>query len=159
MFKRFQRLCGFATIALFGLTAAPVQADTVTLHIFDFDFGNAAQEHFDPTIKVGDTIEWVWDANTELHSTTSVAGISESWDSGLFLSRTPFDHTFTHAGDFSYYCSLHGFDLGNQTADGMAGIIHVAAVPEPGLLAALPMLLGLGAISLRHRRKSIALPR
>jgi hypothetical protein len=78
------------------------------------------------TIHPGDTVHWVWDSGT--HSTTSVAHSAETWDSGV--QSTPgstFDHTFTHTGTFSYYCSIHGFDQGNGTAGGMSGTVTVTA--------------------------------
>src|SRR5262245_13420135 len=64
---------------------------TVTVHIVNFAFN--------PTpisINVGDTVHWVWDAS--FHTTTSVGGIAESWDSGLKNTGATFDHTFMHAG-------------------------------------------------------------
>src|SRR5262245_10578660 len=104
---------------------------TVTVHIFDFDFSAnpKGQPIVDPTINVGDTIHWVWDEG--FHSTTSVAGIAEQWDSGATgTGGHTFDHPFTHAGTFAYYCSIHGFDNGDGTAGGMSGTITVnAAAP------------------------------
>jgi uncharacterized protein YjdB len=38
-----------------------------------------------------------------------------------------FDHTFTHAGNYVYYCKIHGTDNGNGTASGMFGTITVNA--------------------------------
>jgi plastocyanin len=93
---------------------------TVTVHVV----GNAFSP--DPvTIHVGDTVHWVWDAGP--HSTTSVMGVAESWDSGVHNAGFTFDHTFTHAGSFAYYCTIHGVDNGNGTASGMAGMITVAS--------------------------------
>src|SRR5262245_58010825 len=59
-------------------------------------------------IHLGDTVEWVWDSDR--HSTTSVAGSLEQWNSGLHDKGFVFEHKFTHVGTFSYYCSIHGFD-------------------------------------------------
>src|SRR3954467_12028962 len=98
---------------------------TVTVHIFNFDFSANPQGQpiVDPTIHVGDTIHWVDDQG--FHSTTSVAGSAESWDSGAQNTGFTFDHTFTHAGTFTYFCSIHGQDNGNGTAGGMSGTITV----------------------------------
>jgi hypothetical protein len=74
---------------------------------------------------VGDTVHWVWD--TDDHSTTSVAGSVEQWDSGVHNTGFMFDHTFMNAGSFNYYCKIHGRDNGNGTASGMAGTINVLA--------------------------------
>jgi plastocyanin len=81
---------------------------------------------FNPTpvmIKVGDTVHWVWESDD--HSTTSVAGSIESWDSGVVNTGATFDHTFTHPGMYVYYCKIHGQDNGNGTASGMSGSIMV----------------------------------
>src|SRR3954447_25371695 len=74
---------------------------TVTVHVVNFAFTP------DPvTIHVGDTVHWVWD--TPNHSTTSVVGSAESWDSGIHGVGFTFDHTFTYADTFVYYCVVHG---------------------------------------------------
>jgi plastocyanin len=80
------------------------------------------------TIHQGDTVEWVWD--TDNHSTTSVAGSLEQWNSGVHDKGFVFEHTFTHVGTFSYYCSLHGYDNRDGTAGGMSGEIIVLP-PSP----------------------------
>jgi uncharacterized protein YjdB len=100
---------------------------TVTVHIFNFDFSQnpKGQPIVDPTISVGDTIHWVWDEG--FHSTTSVAGIAETWNSGTHSSPATFDHTFTHVGTFAYYCTIHGTDNGDGTASNMSGTITVGA--------------------------------
>lgn len=129
-------------------------AGTVTVHIFDFDFGDNNQAHFDPIINLGDTIHWVWDEG--FHSTTSAAGLSESWDSGNGLpSSFPngFNHTFTNTGTFEYYCRVHGGDNGNGTIFGMGGRITV--VPAPSALftfclGALPCV----GMALRRRKNA-----
>jgi plastocyanin len=140
----------------FGATSQ-AKADIVTVHIVNFDFTNTGigGAHFDPTIHAGDTVEWVWDQG--FHSTTSAAGLSESWNSGAMAAGgQTFDHTFTHVGNFAYYCVIHGFDNGNGTAGGMSGIVHVlpaAAVPEPSslVLAGTTALGGLGVWARRRR--------
>jgi plastocyanin len=91
---------------------------TVTVNIVNFAFNP------DPvTINVGDTIHWVWQASN--HSTTSVKGDPETWDSGVHNTGFTFDHTFNTSGTYPYYCSIHGFDNGDGTAGGMSGTIIV----------------------------------
>lgn len=104
---------------------------TVTVHVVDFAFNSNAV-----TIHTGDTIHWTIDQGS--HSTTSVGGIAESWDSGVHPQGFTFDHTFTHVGTFPYYCSLHGFDNGNGTAGGMSGTITVTAAPPLQSIAVTP---------------------
>lgn len=62
------------------------------------------------TIHVGDTIQWVWRSGT--HSSTSgpcPAGCVASglWNSGAIQGGT-FQFTFTAAGTYPYFCTLHG---------------------------------------------------
>jgi plastocyanin len=135
-----------------ALHPASTLADTFTIHVFDDEFGTSDHMEFDPVIRVGDTVHWVFDEG--FHSTTAAAGQSESWDSGLGPpDQFPngFDHTFTNAGTFNYYCIQHGQDLGNGMVAGMSG--NVTVVPTPGAL--LTMCLGLApgvGFVLRRRR-------
>ena len=93
---------------------------TVTVDVVNFAFNPTPV-----TIHVGDTVHWVWQG--DVHSTTSVAGSIESWDSGVHNTGFTFDHTFQDAGTYVYYCKIHGFDNGNGTAGGMAASIVVLA--------------------------------
>jgi plastocyanin len=126
-------------VALLGM-ATSTSAATITVHVFNLDFSEnpSGQPIVDPTIDLGDTVHWVWDSG--FHSTTSVAGLIESWDSGAHSPSFSFDHTFSDLGVFPYYCQIHGFDNGNGTAGGMSGTITV--IPEPSSL----ILVILGAL-------------
>ena len=99
------------------------------VHVFNFDFSinPANQPIVDATVNVGDTVRWLWDSGT--HTVTSVSGSVESYDSGFISTAgATFDHTFTHPGVFWYFCSIHGFDNFDGTAEGMAGTVTVLAV-------------------------------
>ncbi|CAN5545476.1 hypothetical protein BH09PLA1_BH09PLA1_14100 [soil metagenome] len=99
---------------------------TQNVHVFNFDFSTnpSGMPIMDATINVGDTVHWQWDSG--FHSVTSVAGSAEVYNSGDLSSPGPtFNHTFTLAGVFTYYCDIHGFDNGNGTAGGMFGTITV----------------------------------
>jgi plastocyanin len=98
---------------------------TVTVNVLNFQFSQNTV-----TINVGDTVEWVWQSND--HSTTSVKGSMEHWDSGVQNNGFTFDHTFTQTGTFVYYCTIHGKDNGNGTASGMDGkVIVTSGTPSP----------------------------
>jgi plastocyanin len=124
---------------------------TVDIHIYDFDFGTAGHTPSDPSIQIGDKIRWIWDA--PLHSTTSAAGQAESWDSGVQSAPFTFEHTFTQAGTFSYYCTPHGVDLGGGNVGGMSGFITV--VPEPQAWGMAAGLLLVGFMLVRRRRQRL----
>ena len=136
------------------LTLLPtfVHADTITLHIYNFDFGNSVHTHVDPVIHLGDTVHWVWDSG--FHSTTAAASQSEAWNSTSGVaSQFPagFDHLFTHTGTFNYYCKVHGQDNGNGTVSGMSGRITVVPAPSALLTMGFGLASGVG-LALRRRK-------
>ena len=61
-------------------------------------------------VKVGDTITWTNDDET-LHTVTSGSGTDENtgvlFDSGMMGKGKTFEHTFTVAGEFPYFCMVH----------------------------------------------------
>jgi plastocyanin len=70
------------------------------------------------SVNVGDTVQWNW--VEALHSSTSNPGSLEAWDSTAKSTGT-FSHTFTHAGNWGYFCTVHGIV--------MSGTVQVSA-PE-----------------------------
>jgi len=59
-------------------------------------------------VQVGDTVEWVWDA-LDHSSTSGTPGHPDGmWDSGIQNTGFTFSFTFTQAGTFNYYCTVHG---------------------------------------------------
>ena len=62
------------------------------------------------TINAGDTVQWVWQAG--FHSTTSgtcsgTCTADGQWDSGQQSTPFTFNFTFSTAGSFPYFCSVH----------------------------------------------------
>ena len=59
-------------------------------------------------ITVGTTVHWVFVAS--VHSTTSgpCCTGNGTWDSGVHGAPFTFDHTFSTAGTFPYFCQVHG---------------------------------------------------
>ena len=96
------------------------------------------------TISVNDTVTWIW-TNT-FHSTTSgTNGVhgddngvpSGLWDSGVIFSLPKsFPNTFTSAGVFSYYCSIH-YVVG-MTGQVVVGPIVTITNPLNGAVFATP---------------------
>jgi PKD repeat protein len=82
-------------------------------------FNDAVSGNSTTTIHVGDTVRWDFKAGP--HSTTSgtcsgtggyygddICDPDGEWDSGQRLANASYSHTFTVAGDFRYYCVVHG---------------------------------------------------
>lgn len=76
----------------------PAAAAGTSVAIVNFAFNPSSL-----TVKVGDTVTWTNDSGTA-HTATADDG---SFDSGTVKASTPFQHTFTAAGTFSYHCSIH----------------------------------------------------
>lgn len=63
------------------------------------------------TIRAGGTVSWTWVSG--FHSATSgscpggACSPDGRWDSGV-RSGGSFSHTFSQAGSFPYYCTVHG---------------------------------------------------
>ena len=109
-------VCCAAVIPLLSSRAATIQVQV-----------GAGGLKFTPqnvTIQVGDTVQWTWAASG--HSSTSgTPGHPDGlWDSGVQNSGFVFNHTFTAAGTFPYYCSPHG------ACCGMIGSVTVTAVAD-----------------------------
>jgi plastocyanin len=58
-------------------------------------------------IGVNATIQWSNDG-TVAHTTTSLAGDPQSWNSGTMSPGDTFTVTFSTAGTYHYYCAIHG---------------------------------------------------
>lgn len=89
---------------------------TVTVHVGPNNTMSFSQASV--TIHIGDTVRWVWD--TGFHTVTSGDGTTGTAD-GKFCSpndqncsnpsgssaNATYQHTFTRAGTFTYFCSFH----------------------------------------------------
>jgi plastocyanin len=78
------------------------------------------------SIKVGDTVQWIW--NDGPHSTTSgtPGKASGLWDSGIKSVGSSFTYQFNSVGTFPYFCSVHG------ACCGMTGSVTVSVgTPTP----------------------------
>jgi amicyanin len=87
-----------ATVALPALAAAPSAAGP-TVKIDNFTFGPQAL-----TVKVGTTVTWV---NNDDIPHTVVANDHTTFKSKVLDTDQTFAFTFTKAGEYPYFCSLH----------------------------------------------------
>jgi plastocyanin len=122
--------------------------DTTVVRVFNFDYSAApaGEPALDPTIDVGDTVLWQWTGG--FHNVLAVTGSAEPFNSGAPGVGLTYSYTFTIPGIYTYYCTVHGSDNGDGTANGMVGTITV--VPEPASVASL----GLMGLLLGRRRST-----
>ncbi|MDQ4066799.1 MAG: plastocyanin/azurin family copper-binding protein [Thermoproteota archaeon] len=59
-------------------------------------------------VSIGDTVEWI-NRDSIPHTVTSRQNLTpdEQFDSGILTPNSPFEHTFTEAGEYPYSCVLH----------------------------------------------------
>jgi plastocyanin len=85
------------------------------------------------TISVGDTVRWTWGSDD--HSVTSGTPCTAddqfcspdnmNCEAGILSNTgTVYEHTFTQAGTYSYFCALHCFA-------GMTGVVNVKPARRP----------------------------
>lgn len=112
----------FLTVFAVGASAA-----TNTINVVNSDFVSPQTGlHTNPTINVGDTVQWVWASGPTIpHTVTSAPGQPESWDSSSHTQPFSFTHTFNELGTYNYYCTIHGFTNGCGNGLGMSGQIFV----------------------------------
>jgi plastocyanin len=85
-------------------------------------FVDAASGTSITTIHAGETVEWDWSSDT--HSTTSgtcsngLCSPDFLWDSQVHDVPFSFTYTFSTAGTYPYFCSIHG-------PSGMTGVVNV----------------------------------
>ncbi|MGH9369357.1 MAG: cupredoxin domain-containing protein, partial [Thermoanaerobaculia bacterium] len=91
-------------------TPTPPAGMTRVVSVRDIFFRDSVSGNSTTTIGVGTTVEWQWQASLP-HSTTSgncpPCSPDGRWNSGV-MSNGEFSRTFSQAGNFPYYCSVHG---------------------------------------------------
>jgi amicyanin len=92
------------SVLIAGCTQTPTttpttNGDTNSVTIRGFAFNPATL-----TVKVGTTVTWT-NEDAAPHTVTSVTG-SELGSSTLSTGQS-YSHTFSTAGDFDYYCTIH----------------------------------------------------
>src|SRR4051812_19407716 len=94
-----RRTLTFAVLAVLAtaVSAGASSAGTVTVDVFNNDFGTfnpgtGTGTHRDPTITIGDTVQWVFQQG--FHNTQSLTGQADSWQSQPNIAPPVF--TFNH---------------------------------------------------------------
>jgi plastocyanin len=117
-------------------TAAGTQAQPVALgkNELNVPMANFAFNPQEVVIPVGATVIWV-NQDGAPHTATSDDG--KLFKSDLLSKGQSFKHTFEQAGEFAYYCELHG-GAGGQDMSGKIKV--VPADQAPALIAAAPAI-------------------
>jgi len=133
--------------------ATTARAATTTVQVGQQNGGVAAASQFNAnviTITQGDTVHWTWFSNVFGHTVVSFSqtGGVPDWQTPAPLTGAgqSFDHTFSTAGVFTYYCSIHALrtDADPVNIDAslslgkMVGKITVNAPPSVGGIAVSP---------------------
>jgi plastocyanin len=92
-------LAPLTAIAALGIVSPSLAAES-TIGVADFDFTPPTQR-----VAVGDTVTWSFNATG--HSSTSLPGQPDKWDSTVENLGAKFQKTFTKPGRYQYVCTPH----------------------------------------------------
>jgi FtsP/CotA-like multicopper oxidase with cupredoxin domain len=115
-------------LAMLFVLPAVLSAETVVVYVFNNEFSiNPPGQPIvrNATIFEGDIIQWQHMQGN--HTTTSVMGSAEQWNTDINNSIPTFSYQFNTSGVYWYYCIPHGTDNMDGTASGMHGTITVLA--------------------------------
>ena len=99
------------------------------------NFVDDASHSSTSTVHVGDTVTWVWNSGFHTATSGSCSGICTSdgqWDSGEHSAPFSFSRVFNAAGNFPYFCTIHG-----QIMSGMV-VVQQASSPPGASFKFLP---------------------
>ncbi len=88
-----------AAIALLAGSATAASSHGVAIRNFSYSPSTT-------TVHRGDSVTWVWHGGSTSHNVTGAHFHSRTQTHGSFTVR------FTHAGTFSYHCTIHPFMTG-----------------------------------------------
>lgn len=97
------RACALAFCLSLGLFVMPAAAEDLTVSIDNFTFSPA-----EVTVAPGTTVTWI--NNDDIPHT--VVDKKQAFRSKALDTEGKFSFTFTNAGDYSYFCSLHPHMIG-----------------------------------------------
>lgn len=88
-----------------------------TIHVGNFYYNPKTV-----TVKVGETVEWIWDGGTHTVTSGSSCTSDKKWDSGVHsTAKYKFTHKFTEAGTFPFFCDF----MDHCTSKGQEGTVTV----------------------------------
>ncbi|MBI1744851.1 cupredoxin domain-containing protein [Candidatus Acetothermia bacterium] len=119
-------LVAAVAILVIGLGGLDNSAQTNSVSIQNFSFKPPVL-----TVPVGTTVTWT-NLDGATHTTTSRSNV---WDSGNLNTNQKFSFTFTKAGEFDYFCTIHPFMEGKVIVT--AGQGQAEKVQEVSLIHSL----------------------
>ncbi|HZM01552.1 MAG TPA: Ig-like domain-containing protein [Candidatus Saccharimonadales bacterium] len=137
----------FRRSLLFALCAwsfACLSAGAATIPVYIVNLDSDPYYAYSPatvTINVNDTVNWIW--QSDYHSTTSEDGL---WDSAVYNTGFTYPYTFTSAGNYNYYCSVHYF-YGEVVVKAAASVPPTVTMTSPanGVILSSPATITLTA--------------
>lgn len=107
------------------------------------------------TVRLGDTVTWIWTGPDTQHSITGLSANAAQFDSDR--GRTPdhkpgdrFQLRFTTPGTYDFHCVLHGVVRGSVTVEPLPGDGTPSPDPDPPILGDLTAPV-VDAVSVRGR--------
>ena len=85
----------------------PGGAATVTVGGTSTAFVDSQSGNSTTTINAGQTVTWQWAGSSHSSTSGNCCSASGMWDSGVKSSGS-FSYTFASAGNYPYFCSVHG---------------------------------------------------
>ena len=102
------RLHHLITVAAIALTSACGSSTSTSGPGPDQVFmQNSAFNPVTRTVSVGTTVTWM-NQDAFAHTVTYSAGPGSAFDSGSIAGGGTYSHTFSVAGTYQYYCTIHG---------------------------------------------------
>jgi len=96
--RLFQAVVGFCALAAVAALMAPARAEDATVKIDNFTFSPPTL-----TVKVGTTVTW----KNEDDIPHTVRATTGAFKSKALDTDDSYTFTFTTAGEYDYFCSLH----------------------------------------------------
>ncbi|HTX87563.1 MAG TPA: T9SS type A sorting domain-containing protein [Bacteroidales bacterium] len=119
--KRFLQMKVFFFVLFFSMNAA---AKVWVVQVADFSFTPDSLL----TVRVGDTIRWVWVNGTHTTTSISVPALAPIWDAPVNSTIQTFEYKVMEAGTYTYKCKFHA-------AMGMVGMFQAEVASAAPSLA------------------------
>jgi plastocyanin len=128
MKKVIHTLYSLTTMLLIFLSGIDSFAMKYTIDVKNFAFAPSSL----PTVRIGDTIHWVWVEGMHTTTSSTIPAGAATWDQMIDVDHLSFDYIPTILGVYNYVCTPHvtlGM-TGSFTVISPSGIADVKPVPS-----------------------------